>query len=62
MFSITVAEASAKLGVSPARVRQLIKSGVLAARTSCGHLAHRRKERRGTPRAQTPVAADQARA
>ena len=36
MFSITVAEASAKLGVSPARVRQLIKSGVLAAEQVAG--------------------------
>lgn len=36
MFSITVAEASAKLGVSPARVRQLIRSGVLAAEQVAG--------------------------
>ena len=36
MFSITVAEASAKLGVSPTRVRQLIRSGVLAAEQVAG--------------------------
>lgn len=36
MFSITVAKASAKLGVSPTRVRQLIRSGVLAAEQVAG--------------------------
>ena len=36
MFSVTVAEASTKLGVSPARVRQLIKSGILAAEQVAG--------------------------
>ena len=36
MFSVTVSEASTKLGVSPARVRQLIKSGILAAEQVAG--------------------------
>ena len=36
MFSITGAKASAKLGVSPTRVRQLIRSGVLAAEQVAG--------------------------
>lgn len=36
MFSVTVAEASAKLNVSPTRIRQLIKSGSLAAEQVAG--------------------------
>lgn len=62
MFSITVAEASAKLGVSPARVRQLIKSGVLAAEQVAGIWLIDEKSVEARRRAQPRVAADQARA